>query len=64
MIKQYYKWIRRLFLCLLCCLLVTTNFHLNTQADTLRYALITPLVNVRNATSTKADVVYVIENSW
>ncbi|HPJ12359.1 MAG TPA: N-acetylmuramoyl-L-alanine amidase [Caldisericia bacterium] len=37
-------------------------FQPYTQAESLRYALISPIVNVRNATSTKGDVVYVIDS--
>jgi len=42
-------------------LLWSSLFQLPSNAETLRYALINPVVNVRNATSTKGDVVYVIE---
>jgi N-acetylmuramoyl-L-alanine amidase/uncharacterized protein YraI len=50
------------FCVLISILLLFSLFQPYTQAESLRYALISPIVNVRNATSVKGDVVYVIEN--
>ncbi|MDD4028477.1 MAG: N-acetylmuramoyl-L-alanine amidase [Caldisericia bacterium] len=49
----------RIFLVVLLCI---SQCPLHSNAESLRYALISPIVNVRNATSTKGDIVYVIES--